>query len=290
MQFGTIHFTSPNSANNRSIKRKEASPLEERKNPKLIKYSTKENSKEDGSEDGENSEEKMNDKLIEIILDEDEQDNQVHEKNKQITTTPKRRSLGKNKKLDKSQNKPGALTKFFKKTDKTVVNSIKYDNLCESRNKQDCQNMLVNKEMTETCNENQQSVESISYSMTQINKSSGIDVADKNAENCSPCIDSDFDVNIISSDNETLSELDRSMASGNEQKTSQVSATSETNESLKKKRKKLTAKELQKRQEIVRRKEERTKLKMVCYIEKIFKVLILLYLFLQVLHYTYIYM
>nr|XP_012230666.1 PREDICTED: chromatin assembly factor 1 subunit A-B [Linepithema humile] len=259
-------------------KRKIATSLGEYKSPKILKLATKENSVKNVSEDEKEDEETKLDSSSdsnEMILDEKkkdlEKDNQQnHKKNKKIDTTSSRKvSLDKSRKLDKSQQKTGALKKFFKKAEKEAKGNTNRDNsLCKSKSKQKQQDTSVQNERNEIClnkNPNKQS------SKSQANeKLDPADIADKDA-NYSHCQELDSDTAILSSDNETASELDKTISSRNEETTSKSTPTtpttpttpksSKTSKNMKEKIKKLTPKQLEKRQEIAKRKEEKLRLK-----------------------------
>lgn len=256
---------SPNSTNNvPNKKRKVASPLEGLKDSKIIKYA-KENSAKNTSEEKEEVEEKSDtdSECIELISDQGEKDleqSSDDEKKMKIDTTPKRNSVTKNKTLEKSQKKFGALTKFLMKADSEPTSSSP-----KSKNESDYQNIYVHEENSEICS-NLQSLESplhvscVSKEMDKVNV----------IENPNICQESDSDIAILSSDDEVPSELDKSRTSINEEKisTSATPATPKSDKDEKMKFKKLTPKQLEKRQETAKRKEEKAKLKMVCYIVK----------------------
>lgn len=258
---------SPNSTNNvpNKKKRKVASPLAEFKNSKIIKYA-KENSTKSISEDKEEETEEKPDtdsECVEIILDQDKKDleqssEQDHEKIKKIDIIPKRSSLKKKKLHEKSQKKSGSLTKFFMKADNEPTSDIIHDtNPHTSKNEQDCQNTLVLEGESEVPS-NLQSVESPSPHASQVNEEK-VNVLDDS--NISP--ESDSDVAVFS-DTEVQSELDKSRTSINEEKIRKPT-TPKSDKDAKMKTKKLTPKQLEKRQEIVKKKEERARLRMVCY-------------------------
>ncbi|XP_032683554.1 chromatin assembly factor 1 subunit A-B [Odontomachus brunneus] len=252
---------SPNSTNNMpNKKRKVVSPLEEIKNSKMIKYA-KENSAKDISEEKEKVEEKSDtdSECIELISDQEEKDlEQSSEQNDEEKTkieTPKRNFIKKNKTLKKSQKKSGALTKFLTKADSEPTSTS-----LKSRTQElDCQN--TSREENGEIPLSLQSLESplhmshVSKEMNQVNV----------IENPNISQESDSDIAILSSDDEAPSELDKSITSINEEKTikSPIPTTPKSGDKDEKiKFKKLTPKQLEKRQEIAKRKEEKAKLKM----------------------------
>ncbi|CAL1678089.1 unnamed protein product [Lasius platythorax] len=264
---------SPNSTNNMSNKkkRKVISPLIESKNSKVMKLTIKENSvpsvleaeREDAGEKKLNS----SDDSIEIIIPDEkkknlEQSDQQDGKNRESDTTPKRSFLEKNKKLDRSQQKPGALTKFLKKIDKEVESDSSY----ELKNKQDCQNMFVHEEGNEIClngSSDTQATESTLQHLQENEQLKDTKIVSEDADH-SLCQKSDCDITILSSDNEEQSELDKSTLSENEEITnkSATPVTPKTDKAANKKVIKLTPKQLEKRQESAKKKEEKLRLKM----------------------------
>ncbi|KYM89589.1 Chromatin assembly factor 1 subunit A [Atta colombica] len=275
---------SPNSTDNESNtkKRKIKSPLVELKSSKVLKLATKENSvrkvPEKKKEDA--SEKKLDvSEDIEIILDDEKEDlEQSDQQDRKIDSTSKRNTLGKNKKLDKSQQKSGALTKFLKKTEienyKEIEKSDHVDNLSEQKDnnhdnnllelkdKKNCQDISVHKETNEVCMNESLDAQCI-RSELDTSQLSEIDnnIVDKDTDlslqkmNC--------DITILSSDNEASSELDTSISNRNKETDKPASpVTPKTDKDIKNKIKKLTPKQLQKRQEIIKRKEEKQKLKM----------------------------
>ncbi|XP_070166024.1 chromatin assembly factor 1 subunit A-B isoform X2 [Polyergus mexicanus] len=264
---------SPNSTNNMSNKkkRKVISPSVGSKNSKMIKLTIKENSVPNIFEDErENAgEEKLNssDEIEIITLDEAkknlEQNDQQDGKKIETDTTPKRSLLGKIKKLDRTQQKSGTLTKFFKKIDKETESDCLY----ELKDKQN-QNTFVHEEENEIClNESlgTQATESILQNLCQENKQlKDIKVVSKGTDH-SFSQNLDCDITILSSDNEDSSELDKSTLNeeGNEEITNKLATpiTPKTDKTANKKIIKLTPKQLEKRQEIARKKEEKLRLK-----------------------------
>jgi len=251
----------------------------------MLKLATKENSvrkvPEKKKEDA--SEKKLDvNEDIEIILDDEKEDlEQSDQQDRKIDSTSKRNTLGKNKKLDKAQQKPGALTKFLKKTEienyKEIEKSDHVDNLPEQKDnnhdnnllelkdKKNSQDISVHKETNEVCMNESLDAQCI---RSELNTSqlSEIDnsIVDKDTDlslqktNC--------DITILSSDNEASSELDTSISNRNKEPDKRPASpvTPKTDKDIKNKIKKLTPKQLQKRQEIIKRKEEKQKLKMVC--------------------------
>lgn len=266
---------SPSSTDNVSNKkRKVTSPLVGSKSSKVVRLATKENLvrsihvkevQEDTSEKKLNS---SNDS-IEIISDDEKKDQEQSDQQKTMKSdsTPKRRSLGKNK-LDRAQQKPGALTKFFKRIDREVEdNDNNYDdNLPELKDKKDYQDTSVYNEKNEDCLNESSDVPFIQSELqntSQLNETNDT-VASENAD--PPLQESDCDI-VLSSDNETSSELNKSMLNrSKETETGKpvTPVTPKTDKDTKNKIKKLTPKQLEKRKEIARKKEEKLKLKMVC--------------------------
>jgi len=268
---------SPSSTDNvPSKKKRKISSSVESKSPKIIKLATKENlvksvpekEEEDASERKLNS---SNDS-IEIITSVDEKkgpDQNDQQKARKSDSTPKNRNLGKNKKVDRSQQKPGALTKFLKRTDREVEESdISHDNNLSKLKNKDCQDTQdVHKEKNEIClNENSdvQLIPSELQDTSRLNETNR--VANKDVD--SSFQESDCDITILSSDNETSSELDKSISNKNKETTDRPATpvNSKTDKDIKEKIKRLTPKQLEKRQEIARRKEEKKRLKMVCIV------------------------
>lgn len=259
-----------NKTNNISNKkRKVISPLIGSKNSKVMKLTIKENSVPNVETERQNAgEKKLNsiDDNIEIILDEEkknlEQDDQQDEKNEESDTTPKKSFLGKNKKLNRSQQKSGALTKFLKKIDKEVES----DSSNQLKTKQDCQNTLVH-EGNEIClnrSSNTQTTESTLRHLCRENEQlKDTKVVNEDADH-SLSQTSDCDITILSSDNEEQSELNTSTLNENEEIINKPTTpvTSKTNKVANKKVLKLTPKQLEKKQENARKKEEKLKLKM----------------------------
>lgn len=247
-------------------KRKVISPMGS-KNSKIIKLTIKENSVPNVFEDErENIEEKKlnsSDEIEIIIPDEKKNLEQSDQNEKKIEsdTTPKK-NLGTNKKLNRSQQKPGALTKFLKKLDKETENR-----LYELKDKQNCQNIFVHKDGNEIClNESsitQTNVSQLQNSPQENEQLKDVKIVSKSTD--SLCQKADCDVTILSSD-EDLSELDKSTLSGNEEIITSnpvTPVTPKTNKVANKKIIKLTPKQLEKREEIARRKEEKLRLKKV---------------------------
>lgn len=253
---------SPSSPDNvpKKKKRKVISPLVGSKNPKIVKLATKENlirviseKEEDASEKKLNS---SNDS-VEIITSDDEKkdlNQSDQQKDMKIGTTPKRKPLGRKKKLDGSQKqKSGALTKFLKKADREIEEndtSHNDNNLSELKDKKDCQDASVHKEKNES--------PELEY-ISELNETDDHIAKDGDLSRQ----ESDCDITILSSDNEISSELDKSNT--NKETTGEsIALTPKSDKDAKNKTKKLTPKQLEKRQEIARRKEEKLKLKMVC--------------------------
>lgn len=273
LPFQMLSSKSPSSTDNMSNKkRKVTSPLVGSKSSKVVRLATKENSVRVHAKEGEDtSEKKLNSSndSVEIILDDEKKDLEESDQQKTVKddSTPKRRSLGKNK-LDRSQQKPGALTKFLKRIDREVEESdIHDDNLSEVKDKKDCQNASVYNEKNEIClNESSDApfIQSELQNTSQLSETND-PVTSNDAD--PPLQESDCDITIVSSDNEASSELNKSISNrSNESETDKPASpvTPKTDKDTKNKIKKLTPKQLEKRQEIARRKEEKLKLKMVC--------------------------
>lgn len=252
-------------------KRKITTSLAGCKSPKILKFTTKENSETNVFEDEKKDEEiKINSSSDsnEIIFDEEEKDlkkdnQQDHKKNKKNDTIPSKNSLRKSRKLDKSEEKTGALKKFFKKAEKKGKSKTNHDNmLYELKSGQEHQDISVQKETNEIClNKNLSKQSSESRANEKLDYT---DITDKDA-NHSLCQDFDSDIAILSSDNETTNELDKTISSRNEETTRQstIPTTPKTPKNMEKKIKKLTPKQLEKRQEIAKRKEEKLRLREV---------------------------
>lgn len=253
-------------------KRKITTPLVGSKSSKILKFTTKDNSVKNSKDDKGVIEIKLNSssESDEIILDEEkkdlEKDNQQnHEKNKRIETTPtSKNSLRKNRKLDKSQQKTGALNRFLKKAENEAISNVNNDNsLCESKSEQEQQSTCVQKEINEIYlneNPNKQSESQLNEKLDDTN------ITDD--ANQSLCQELDSDVALSSSDNETASELDKTTSDKNKEINSKSTTpkTPKTSKNMKEGIKKLTPKQLEKRKEIAKRKEEKLRLKEVHYI------------------------
>lgn len=260
---------SPSSPDNvtKKKKRKVISPLVGSKSPKVVKLATKENLIRVISEKEEDACEKKlnsNSDSAEIIISDDEKkdlNQSDQQKDMKISNTPKR-PLGRKKKLDGSQKqKSGALTKFLKKADREIEEndtSHNDNNLSELKDKKDCQDASVHKEKNEICSNESPELEYTS----ELNETDD-HIATKDGDLSRQ--ESDCDITILSSDNEISSELDKSMSNTNKETTGEsIALTSKSDKDAKNKTKKLTPKQLEKRQEIARRKEEKLKLKIVC--------------------------
>lgn len=280
LPFQTLNSSkSPNSTDNVSNKKKRKiiSPLVGSKSSKVIKLATKENLIEDIPEKEEEKEDASEMKLnssndsVEIITPNDEKKDleSDQQKARKDDSTPRRKGLGKNKKLDGPQQKPGALTKFLKRTDMEVNESdISNDNnLSELKDKKDCQDTSVHKEKNEdslnesagaqfSSSELQNTSQNMSLSETDVC------VANKDAD--SSLRESDCDITILSSDNEASSELDKSVSSRDKETPGNPTTpvTPKSDRDSQNKIKKLTPKQLEKRKEIARRKEEKQRLRM----------------------------
>ncbi|RLU19046.1 hypothetical protein DMN91_009404 [Ooceraea biroi] len=259
-------------------KRKVTSPLVSLKSPKVSKLSKKDHLNQNILEDEEEnvrgsskecivvSDDEKKDVQSEQSVDDEKKDVQskqsVDDENKKGDITPKRSSLGKNKKLDKSQQKSGALTKFLKKTDRKIT-ADSDGSTRESKSRQDLQDTSVQEEKNEVSLDESlepQSSDKYKLQMSQGKESPSVH-NDKQAE--SPSFQQwDSDVAVLSSDNENPSELDGSTLSRNEEtEESAVPVTPKSDKHVMKTLKRLTPKQLEKREEIARRKEEKLKLR-----------------------------
>ncbi|KAL6258530.1 hypothetical protein P5V15_010487 [Pogonomyrmex californicus] len=262
---------SPTDISSKKRKRKTMSPLIGSKSPKVVKLATKENSvrralkKEE--EESDNIKFNSND-IIDIISSDDErkdleQDDQRMDR--KYDSTPKKKILGKNKKLDRSQQKPGALTKFLRKADKEVEeNDISHDNLSELKNKKDYQDTSVCKDKNEIC-ANESSSTGLIQSEQHLDKAqSNSNIDDPINKGTDVSVqESHCDITNLSSDSETLSELDKSTLNENKEATEPTTpVTPKSNKDMKNKIKKLTPKQIEKKEAIAKRKEEKLKLKM----------------------------
>lgn len=236
----------------------------------MMKLATKENSDRSTheKEEEDTNERKLNSSndTIEIISDDDKRKNLEQSDQQKMwkgDSTPKRRS--KNKKLDRSQQKPGALTKFLKKTDREVEESdISHNNLSELKNKKNDQNTTVHNEQNDICSNESSDTP---FNSSELQNTSQLNETDNHVVGKDADLqESDCDINILSSDNEASSELDRSISNKSKEtpEKSVTPVTPKTDKETKNKIKKLTPKQLEKRQEMAKRKEEKLKLKMVC--------------------------
>ncbi|XP_011873816.1 PREDICTED: chromatin assembly factor 1 subunit A-B [Vollenhovia emeryi] len=259
---------SPSSADNvlNKKKRKIISPVVGAKNSKVVKLAAKENLvRDEKKEDADEIKRDSNDDTAEILTSDDEKKEQGDtQKSREDDGTAKSGGLGKDKKLDKSQQKLGALTKFLKRTDRVVeeVDISGGDNLSELKDKKDCQNTPAHKgESKIRLNESSDT----SLDQSELQDTSRLSETDDCLTGKSVELslqESDCDITMLSSDNETSSELDKSVTSKETTDKSATSVTPKTNKEAKSKIKTLTPKQLEKRREIARRKEEKLKLKM----------------------------
>lgn len=245
-------------------KRKVVSPLEGFKSNKIIKY-TKENSDKSISKEKDEAEEKCDTdcECIDLISDQEEKDlgqsskqdceTKVKPHQKKMDTTPKRDSLTKGKILKKSRKKSSALTKFLMKTDSELMNSS-HKATDEST---DCPN-------TSACEENSEILSSSQSPESSLHTSCVNEEMD-NIVTEDPNICQDSDSDIVSLNNEATSELDKSRTSISEESSGKpaIPTTPKSNKDEKIMSKKLTPRQLEKRQEIARKREEKAKLKMV---------------------------
>ncbi|KYM95572.1 Chromatin assembly factor 1 subunit A-B [Cyphomyrmex costatus] len=280
LSFQTLSSSkSPNSTDNKCNmkKRKIKTPLIGSKSSKMIKLATKENSvKKVPEKERESTSEKELDISNDIVISDDEKNDlsQSDQQNtRKIDSTPKRNNVGKNKKQDKSQQKPGALTKFLKKTDKEFEKSDDINNLSEQKSSddnnlpelkdKDCQDTSVHNETNEVCTNESSDTQCIRSELDTSQLSEIDDSVNKDTD--LSLRETDCDITILSSDNEALSELDKSISSINkatDKPTSPVTPTTPKTDKDKNQIKKLTPKQLQRRQEIVKKKEEKQRLKM----------------------------
>jgi hypothetical protein len=269
LSFQTLN-ASPDSANIASSKkRKVTSPLVGSKSSKVSKFLKKDCINQSSLENKIENTRETNDSKECIVITEDnerkesEQSDQQGDEDKKNDVTPKRSSAGKNKKLDKSQRKSGALTKFFKKTDrKTESTADDTHDAHESKGEQDLEDTSIReKGEDEVCsNEN---LDASGKSNSQISQAN-VELKNLSVHDTKGSFfrQSDSNVVILSSDNESSSELDKSISNKNKE-TQEPESNQETDKDAKKKLRTPTSKQLEKREEIVRRKEEKLKLKMV---------------------------
>lgn len=187
-----------------------------------------------------------------------EQSDWQNDENRKGVVTPKRSSLGKHKNKNDSQQKTGALTKFFKKTDREK-NISKDDS--DTRKSEARENTSAQEEQDEVCLHENLELQSPGKSqVSQANKKlESPEARDENTKRSS-FQQSDYHVPILSSDDE--SELEKSKLSTNEENTQPAEhVTPKTDKNAKKKM--LTPKQLEKKLEIIKRKEEKLKLKLV---------------------------
>lgn len=260
---------SPNNADNVSNKRKVLSPLGS-ESPKVRKLATKKNSDksvhEKGGEDkgGEVNERKLDSSndSVEIISDDEKRNLEQSDQQKMWKGdgTPKR---GKNKKLDRSQQKPGTLTKFLKRTNREIEESdISHNNLSELKDKKDDQDTIVHKENNDICSNESSGA---SFNSSELQSTSQLNETDNHVTSKDADLQ-ESDCDILSSDNETSSELDKSILNRSKETPdkSATPVTPKTDKETKNKIKKLTPKQLEKKQEMAKRKEEKLKLRIVC--------------------------
>lgn len=254
-----------------SRKRKLTSPLIECKSSKAIKFTEEPN--EDFIESTfessieENAKDEFNncDKNIEVTINKEDQDikqddGQNHEKNEKLDVTPKRT---RNAKIN--QRATNALTKFLKDTDKQMKN-IKCDGNSLELEDKIGQNMHLQEKEDDICSECTDIQSTQSQVIERLEDTNS--TTSKNKENDQFC---DKSINsIISSSNiEDKNILDKSISNSDTEETDRNATNSvilKDDNDIKKGSKTLTPKQLQKRQEIAKKKEEREKLRMVTYI------------------------
>lgn len=251
-------------------KRKLASPLvEAAKKSKVMKLSTKENSARSNSKGkrGEINPDDVNKLNVpEVMKEEGEKDKgqsvqQTHESKKEHITPKKRFSLRKQR---KDQQKSGALTKFI-----VVSNNKEAERGAESpSDHSSCQNPSSDAIVLSSDNEasseadkstlDAESKEANNDELASVATSSLRDKKKKKVKNLSP-IKLD-----LSSDNEASVELETSTLSTSGKVTNEsTSAVTPTSDRKKGKVKPLTPKQLQKEQEIARKRKEKLKLREV---------------------------
>ncbi|XP_036149729.1 uncharacterized protein LOC105830502 [Monomorium pharaonis] len=261
---------SPSSSDNVSNKKKRkiVSPSIESKKSKVIKLATKENlvrstpekEKEDTTERKLNS----SNESVEIISDEkkDLEQSDQQKIRKSLDSTPKRKSVGKNKKLDRSQQKPGALTKFLKKTDREIEESdIRHDNNLSELKIKDCQDISVHKKENEIFESEIDKSSDGQFIQSELQNKQDkhvneIDdcVANKDAADCS-LPESDCDITILSSDNEASKEEKANRRREREEKQKEKEEKERIEKEQKRKEKEL--KELRKQMEIEQKQKEK---------------------------------
>lgn len=254
-------------------KRKVTSPLVGSKTSKISKVAKNDCCDQDIVEETTNAREKNDseDCITDDVNKDFEQNDWQDDENKEVKGTSKRSSLGRNKKLDKSQQKSGALTKFLKKNIYGQTENTANDDARESKARQNLQNTFIEVEKNEEeCLDESSDLQSSEKSKSQafqINeKLDDSSVSDQDTKD-SVFQQSYSNIVILSSDNESSNELDKSTSSRNEEiRTSTTPVTPKTNK--KKQLKRLSTKQLEKRQEIARKREEKLKLRMVCYAKK----------------------
>lgn len=244
-------------------KRKVLSPLcsKSSKVMKLAKENTDRSVHEKEGEDANEKKLNSSNDSVEIISD-NEKKEQSDQQKTTGDSTPKRR---KNKKLDRSQQKPGALTKFLKRTEREVEEiDVNHDNLSELKDKKDDQDTTVHKGENDICSNESSGA---SFILSELQDVSHLNETDNHVASKDTDIslqESDCDMTILSSDNEASSELDKSMSNRSKEtpEKSVTPVTPKSDKDTKNKVKKLTPKQLEKRQEMAKRKEEKLKLKM----------------------------
>lgn len=279
LPFQTLTSTksSPNSTNSvPNKKRKVTSPLVGSKTSKIFKVAKNDCCDQDIVEETTNAKEKNDSEDCVVIMDNVnkdffEQNDRQDDENKEVKGTSKRNSLGRNKKLDKSQQKSGALTKFLKKNIHGQTENTANDDARESKARQNLQNTFIEVEKNEEecldeSSELQPSEKSKSQAFQMNEKLDDSRVSDQDTKG-SVFQQSHSNIIFLSSDDESSNELDKSTSSRNEEiRTSTTPVTPKTDK--KKQLKRLSTKQLEKRQEIARKREEKLKLRMVCYAKK----------------------
>lgn len=255
-------------------KRKVTSPLVGSKTSKISKVAKNDCCDQNIVEETTNAKEKNDSEDCVVTIDDMnktfEQNDRQDDENKKVKGTSKRSSLGRNKKLDKSQQKSGALTKFLKKNIYGQTENTATDDARESKARQNLQNIVIEVEK----NEEECLDESLELQPSEKSKSQAFQMNEKLDDSSVSDQDMKSSVfqqscsNIIfsSSGNESSNELDKSTSSRNEEiRTSTTPVTPKTD---KKKELKRLLKQLEKRKEILRKREEKLKLRMVCYAKK----------------------
>ncbi|KAG7197927.1 hypothetical protein KM043_016164 [Ampulex compressa] len=241
-------------------KRKLTSPLIECKSSKMIKITTKENSIENVDEAEVNGDvsNRVNESnsSVEILTDVEveesiesktSEDKEVQDNNE----TPKRSSRRSKRAKSKDNGTAGALTKFFKKTEKNldIIGNHQNDSI-QHKEIDEIQDKTLNVRAGDTVSESKNSQnEKREESNEMIN-------------DVSKCFDTDSDDTLSSSENEEKEEQEKSNTTMDNVRNATTS-TPKTEDSLENaKRRKLTPKQLERRKESAKKREEKEKLRM----------------------------